>query len=117
MRQWRRGLIGAVLAVLIAVCSWAASVTTVSVDSATAGVQVVTAVGGGVTVTIPSTAAVPIWVARLDSTCSTSLTAPRGVRIAPGNGFDFLASEGWSGGLCAILESGVVAVTASINKW
>lgn len=110
----------AILFVFIAfgtIC-YSASVTTVSVDSSTAGVQVASSINGGVVVTLPSSAAVAVWFAREEDTCSTTLTAVRGVRVTPGNGYEFLPKEDqWYGQICGILESGSTAVTVSVNPW
>ena len=98
--------------------TFAASVTTVSVNSSTAGVQVVSSTNAGVVVTLPTSAAVAVWFAREEETCSTSLTDVRGVRVTPGNGYEFLSKEDqWTGQICAILESGSTAVTVSVNTW
>ncbi|MDP3794205.1 MAG: hypothetical protein Q8R07_05680 [Candidatus Uhrbacteria bacterium] len=110
-----------ILVGLLALCpsvAWPASVGTVTVDSSTVGVLIVANVGGGCTVTVPIGEDVPVYVARLNGTCSTDLTAPRGVRIALGGSYDFKpATDGWSGQLCAILESGSNAVIVSTNCW
>jgi hypothetical protein len=107
-----------ICAILIKNSIFAASVTTVSVDSSTVGVQVVSSTNAGVVVTLPSNAAVAVWFAREEETCSTSLTAVRGVRVTPGNGYEFLSKEDqWTGQICAILESGSTAVTVSVNTW
>jgi hypothetical protein len=119
--------LAAVLAALVATSDHAraqvsrsdsgAAVSTVSVASATAGTQVVSSIARGVTVTLPSTAAVPVWVARLHGTCATAMTAKRGVRITAGNGYEYTFDEHWGGQLCAILESGVTAVSVEVNTW
>ena len=110
------------LCVIVALLSYvdAATVTTVSVTSSTAGTQIVAAPNttGGCTVTVPAAAAVPVHVARLNGTCSTALTAVNGVRITAGNGYDFISQEdGWGRQLCGILESGSTAVTVNVNCW
>lgn len=103
--------------VLGAIC-YAAAVNTVSVDSSTAGVQIVSSINGGVVVTLPTNAAVAVWFTREEETCSTSLTAIRGVRVTPGNGYEFLSKQDqWTGRICGILESGSTAVTVSVNTW
>lgn len=110
----------AILSIFIAinVVCYGASVTTVSVNSSTAGVQVASSINGGVVVTLPSSAAVAVWFAREEDTCSTTLTAVRGVRVTPGNGYEFLPKEDqWYGQICGILESGSTAVTVSVNPW
>ena len=94
------------------------TLTTVSVTSATAGTQVVASIGGGTVITIPSTAAVPIWCAMTAGTCSTTLTSTIGIRISSGNGFFFNPKvDQWTGQVCCVLESGVVAVTVSVNSF
>ena len=94
------------------------TLTTVSVTSATAGTQLVASIGGGVTVTLPSSAAVAVWVARTSGTCSSIMTSINGVRITAGNGYQFGPSEDkYYSQLCGLLESGVSAVTVYINAW
>lgn len=105
----------------------AASVGSVNVTASNAGTQIVSSICsttiysdpkycGGVTVTVPSNAAVAVWFAKIEGTCSAVLTTQAGYRITPGNGFDFLPSEdGYTGQICAILDSGAVAVSVKTN--
>ena len=99
--------------------SWAGqTLTTVSCDSATVGKQVVSSIGGGVVVTVPSNAAVAVWLARTEGTCSTTMVSISGVRVTAGNGFQFNANDdGYFGGICCLLESGITAVTVYINTY
>ena len=93
-------------------------VTSVSVTSASAGTQIVSSIGGGVVVTLPSNAAVAVWFAKTAGTCSSVLTIQSGVRVTPGNGFMFSAKDdGYTGQICAILETGVVAVSVAVNTY
>ena len=109
-------------ALLLIVCLlvgkvWAASVTTVTITESTSGTQIVASIGGGVTVTNPAGGGV-IYVARIEGDCATVLTAPRGVAISAGNGYDFIPkTDGWSGQLCSCLASGSTDITASVNSW
>lgn len=118
----RNGIRIIVLALLVCLAlshhTHAASVTTVSVNSSSAGLQIVSSINGGVVVTLPSNAAVAVWFAREEDTCSSVLTAVRGIRVTPGNGYEFIPrQDGWTGQICALLESGSTAVTVSVNSW
>lgn len=91
----------------------------VSISSSSVGKLIVGAKKNGVTVTVPSGASVPVWFIYVDanSDCST-VTQYRGRRIAAGNGYEFLTrDDGWTGGICAILESGSTAVTIEVSWW
>ena len=93
--------------------------TTAAVNSAVVGVQLCATIDNACIVTVPTTAAVPVWVAQVavGTACST-MVATSGVRITAGNGFSFLPREdGWIGQLCGLLESGVTAVTVTIDAW
>lgn len=97
--------------------STGATVSSVSVTSSTAGTQIVASITTGLFVTVPSDAAVAVYCALYDGAAS-SLTARRGVRITPGNGYAFIArSSGWSGQVVGILESGSTAVSVEVNTW
>lgn len=115
-----KNLILVLFCFLSLVCwSYAAqTVTTVSVTSSTAGTQIVANVGGGTVVMLPSSAAVPVWFARIQGTCSSVLTSQIGIRVTPGNGYEFLPrDDGYTSQICAVLESGSTAVTVSVNTW
>ena len=94
-----------------------AAASAVSVTSSSAGTQLVSGISEGTTVMVPASAAVAIWVTRLNGTCSTDLTAIQGIRIKPGDGYEFTPRDGWYGQLCGILESGSTAVSAKVNSW
>ena len=114
---WKQWILVGLLA-LSPTLAWSATVTTVSVDSSTVGVVIKSSIGGGCTVTVPIGEDVPVYVARLDGTCSTALVANRGVRIALGGSYDFKPmTDGWAGQLCGLLESGSAAVIVSVNCW
>lgn len=91
----------------------------VSVSSSSVGKLIVGSKVNGVTVTVPSGASVPVWFVydNANSNCST-VTQYRGRRIAAGNGYEFLTrADGWTGAICAILESGSTAVTIEVSWW
>jgi len=102
----------------------AESVQSVSVTSSTAGTQIVSSIGGGVCVTVPTGAAVPVYVARIAGTCASVLTSPAGVRIPVPSATSIWSThcfipkrDGYSKQLCGILESGGAAVTVTVNAW
>ena len=99
------------------VLSWAASLTTVDCNSSTAGVQVVSSIGGGVTITVPSGAASAVWLAKVDGTCSTAMTSVGGYRITAGNGWDFTprADDGYFGQICCLRESSSGTINVTVN--
>ena len=95
----------------------AETITTVDCDSSTAGVQVVSSLGAGTVVTVPSGAASAIWFAKTQSTCSTALTSAIGYRVTAGNGYDFVSNDdNYTGQLCCIRETGSGTINVTVNK-
>lgn len=94
----------------------AETITTVSCTSASVAVQVVARIGGGVAVTVPSTAAVGVRIIKDNSANCANSIAGVGYPIAVGGAYDFLPREdGYTGQLCCLLQSGVTAVTVGVN--
>ena len=89
---------------------------TLSVTSSTVGAVLVSSIDNGIGVFVPVGATSAIWVKRTSAICS-SLTTGEGVRIAQGNGYEFIPpQDGWAGQLCVILETaGTVGVI--YNRW
>lgn len=96
----------------------------VTVTSSTAGVVACSTVSYGCSVTVPSTAAVPLWLALVNdgTSCAAGLTSNKGIRITAGNTYVCAPSEpggycfGWGGQVCLILESGSTSVTPSVTS-
>lgn len=90
---------------------------TLSVSSSTAGVVLVSSIDHGIGVFVPSDADSAIWVSRRSAACS-GLTTTEGVRIAAGNGYEFIPpQDGWAGQLCVILETAGNPVDVVYNRW
>lgn len=93
---------------------------TVSVTASNAGTLVASGYTLGCTVTLPATAAVAVWFCFINESevAATAVTAVRGIRITPGNGYFFSAQEhGWKGKIAGILESGSTAVSVEVMTW
>lgn len=92
---------------------------TVSVTSSSAGTQVCDFIDDSCFVQVPSAAAVPVCFAPVNdgTACSAGLTSAVGKCITAGNAWDFLPREdGWTGQVCAILQSGSTAVSVSVIR-
>jgi hypothetical protein len=117
MKTLRAGLF--LVALLWSVTLYANGVvSTTAISSSSNAVQVAASIERGLTVTVPITAATPVWFVRYTGTCSSGITSPAGVRVTAGNGYNFVPrDERWAGQVCMILESGSSSVTVDINEW
>jgi len=96
----------------------------VSVTSSSAGVQVVSQINKQVNILLDAAATVDVWVFPTSGTCSSVLTTQKGFRLSASTsskfplGWQFTPSiDGWSGQICAILNSGSSAMTLNVTGW
>ncbi len=91
--------------------------TTVSVDSSSAGEQILDTISGGVAVQVAEDAVTSVCFMRVDGNCATQLTAGHGTCFAASKGWEFLLSDRWQGQVCGILKSGSTAVNVEVCSW
>lgn len=96
------------------------TVTSRSVSSSTAGVEIVPAKRNGLVVEVDAAATgqvVWFYFQNTGTPCS-AVTSKVGRRVAAGNRYVFLTSEdGWTGAICAILDTGSTPTTVFAEAW
>lgn len=86
------------------------------ITSTTNGVQLIDKIRKGVTIASLPTSTAVLYIARVQGTCETTMTAPVGDPVYPGGSYTALVTDGWAGQLCGILES-AGTVNPTRGKW
>lgn len=97
----------------------------VTITSSTAGTQVAATIGGGLTAYLKDGSVGAVWIARVPGgSCPTSMTNDMGYRLSRDagdpdyTGYDFIPRrDGYTGPVCAILESGSTSVDICRATW